>query len=107
MKGNVDSSGASHGSLKTYFTGFILSVILTVAAFGAVMIGGVSRAAILTVIFSAAILQVLVHLHYFLHLDTSSDSRWNLQWLIFTIMLIALFVGGSLWIMWHLNYRLM
>lgn len=107
MKETVDSTGASHGNLKTYTTGFILSVILTLVAFGAVMTGGMPHAAVLTTIFSAAILQILVHLHYFLHLDTSSASRWNLLALIFTVMIIVLFVGGSLWIMWHLNYRMM
>ena len=103
----IDSTGASHGNLRTYTTGFILSVILTLVAFGAVMTGGMPYAADLTIIFSAAILQILVHLHYFLHLDTSSDSRWNLLALIFTVMIIVLFVGGTLWIMWHLNYRMM
>lgn len=107
MKDTADSTGASHGNLKTYLIGFILSVILTLVAFGPVMAGGMSHAAVFTTIFSAAILQILVHLHYFLHLDASSASRWNLLALIFTIMIIVLFVGGSLWIMWHLNYRVM
>jgi len=106
MKETVDSTGASHGNTRTYTIGFIFSVILTLAAFAPVMIGGVSRAAVFTTIFSAAIIQILVHLHYFLHLDTSSASRWNVLALIFTIMIIVLFVGGSLWIMWHLNYRM-
>ena len=107
MKRKVEQTGASHGSLSTYTIGFILSVILTLVAFGAVMTGGLSRALTLTTIFSAAILQILVHLRYFLHLDISSASHWNMQWLIFTISTILLFVAGSLWIMWHLNYRLM
>lgn len=107
MKEAVESTGASHGNIRTYTIGFILSLILTLAAFGSVMTGGLSRAAVLTTIFSAALLQILVHLHYFLHLDTSSASRWNLLALIFTVMIIVLFVAGSLWIMWHLNYRMM
>ena len=107
MKEAVDSTGASHGNIRTYTIGFILSLILTLAAFGSVMTGAMSGTAVLTTIFSAALLQILVHLHYFLHLDTSSASRWNLLALIFTVMIIVLFVAGSLWIMWHLNYRMM
>lgn len=107
MNENIDNTGAGHGSIRTYTIGFILSLILTLAAFGPVMTGGMSRPAVLTTIFSAALLQILVHLRYFLHLDSSSASRWNLLALIFTVMIIVLFVGGSLWIMWHLNYRMM
>jgi cytochrome o ubiquinol oxidase subunit IV len=55
----------------------------------------------------AAIAQILVHLHYFLHLRKSSDARWNIMALIFTVLIIALFIGGSLWIMYNMNYRMM
>ena len=58
-------------------------------------------------IFAAGLVQILVHLHYFLHLDVSSAARWNVVALIFTILILTLFVGGTLWIMWTLNYRMM
>ncbi len=58
-------------------------------------------------IFAAAIAQILVHLHYFLHLDFSSEARWNLLALIFAVLIMVLFVVGSLWIMHNLNYRMM
>ena len=58
-------------------------------------------------IFGAAALQILVHLHYFLHLDTSSTMRWNVLALVFTVLILVLFVGGTLWIMANLNYRMM
>lgn len=35
--------GASHGSVKTYMTGFILSIILTVIPFWMVMSGSASK----------------------------------------------------------------
>lgn len=41
------SGGASHGSVKTYMTGFILSIILTVIPFWMVMTGAASPAVIL------------------------------------------------------------
>jgi cytochrome o ubiquinol oxidase subunit IV len=69
----IDSIGASRGSLKSYAAGFILSIVLTVIAF--VMSGAFSRSAVLFGIFGAAMVQILVHLHYFLHLDTSSAMR--------------------------------
>lgn len=103
----VNSSGASRGSYRSYITGFILSIVLTALAFGVVMFGDFSRWTILVVIFVAAIAQILVHLHYFLHLDTSSEARWNLLALLFTILIMALFVVGTLWIMYNLHYRMM
>jgi cytochrome o ubiquinol oxidase operon protein cyoD len=58
-------------------------------------------------IFGAAIFQILAHLHYFLHFDPSSAARWNVTVLVFNLLIISLFVGGTLWIMSNLNYRMM
>ncbi len=105
----IERAGAGSGSLGSYAAGFILSVVLTAAAFGLVMAGrGVlPRWAIFSGIFAAAVVQMLAHLHYFLHLDTSSSSRWNLLALVLTVLIMFLFVGGTLWIMSNLNYRMM
>ena len=103
----IDSIGASKGSLKSYLTGFVLSLILTAIPFALVMNGTLSPAATLLGIFSAGIVQILVHLHYFMHLDTSSEARWNVVALIYTFFIMALFVGGTIWIMHSLHYRLM
>jgi cytochrome o ubiquinol oxidase subunit IV len=103
----IDSTGISRGSLKSYFAGFVLSLILTVIPFALVMSGAWSAAATLAGIFIAGLIQILVHLHYFLHLDTSSAARWNVLALVFTLLIMVLFVGGTLWIMSSLNYRMM
>ena len=103
---HIDSTGAGRGSFKSYATGFIFSIILTVVPFALVMSGRLSGSAILSAIFAAAIIQILVHLHYFLHLDASSAMRWNILALLLTLLIMTLFVWGTLWIMGHLNYRL-
>ena len=103
----IGSIGASRGSLKSYLTGFVLSLLLTAISFALVMNGTLPAAATLAGIFSAGAVQILVHLHYFLHLDTSSAARWNVVALIFTLLIMVLFVGGTLWIMSNLNYRMM
>ncbi|MGP8049834.1 MAG: cytochrome o ubiquinol oxidase subunit IV [Desulfobaccales bacterium] len=104
---SIDPNGISRGSLKSYLTGFVLALILTAIPFAMVMSGAWSAAAALAGIFAAGLVQILVHLHYFLHLDTSAAARWNVLALIFTFLILALFVGGSLWIMSNLNYRMM
>jgi cytochrome o ubiquinol oxidase subunit IV len=103
----IDSAGASRGSLKSYLTGFVLSLILTAIPFALVMSGNWSSSATLVCIFSAGIVQILVHLYYFLHLDASSAARWNLLAMIFSLLIMALFVGGTIWIMHSLYHRMM
>ncbi len=103
----IDSTGASGGSLKSYLTGFGLSLFLTAIPFALVMSGAWSPAATLAGILCAGLVQILVHLHYFLHLDASSAALWNVLALIFTLLIMILFVGGTLWIMSNLNYRMM
>ncbi len=103
----IDSAGASHGSLKTYLTGFILSIILTVVPFALVMSGGVSRETVVWTIVAFAVVQIVVHLVCFLHMNTSSEEGWNFYAIIFALIVIVILVGGSLWIMHHLNANMM
>ncbi len=104
----IDTTGAGRGTFRSYATGFILSIILTAVAFGLVMQKEeLSRGTVFTGIFIAGTVQILVHLYYFLHLNTSSSARWNLLALVLTVLIMILFVGGSLWIMSNLNYRMM
>jgi cytochrome o ubiquinol oxidase operon protein cyoD len=101
----IERTGASRGSLKSYTAGLLLSVVLTLIPFALIMSGVVDRSATLFWIFGAAILQIVVQLHFFLHLDRSSAARWNVLALIFTSLIVTLFVGGTIWIMVHMNYR--
>ena len=104
MSHSTDHSGASHGSVKTYMTGFILSIILTVIPFWMVMTGAASPAVILGTILAMAVVQVLVHL---VCKNTKSDEGWNMTAFVFTVLIIAILVVGSIWIMWNLNYNMM
>ena len=102
-----DSTGANRGSLKSYVTGFILSIALTIIPFALVMTSALSHSYVLFGIFAAAAVQIAVHLHYFLHLNTSSAMRWNVLALVFALLIMTLFIGGTIWIMYHLKYRMM
>ena len=102
-----NAAGASHGNFKQYAVGFILSVILTVIPFGMVMAGGFSRSLLVTVIAITAVAQVLVQLVYFLHMNSSSEQRWNVIAFIYTILCIAILLVGSVWIMNYLHYNMM
>jgi len=98
---------AGKGSIKSYSVGFLLAMSLTGIPFALAMSGAASRPTILAGALTAAVAQILVHLHYFLHLDSSSEARWNVMALVFTLLIMTIFIGGTLWIMYNLHYRLM
>jgi len=102
-----EALGLGHLSSRKYLVGFALAVLLTIVSFVLASVGGISRTFVLTGLFTAAILQMLVHIHFFLHLDRSSRQRWNLITLVFSALLIFIFVGGSIWVMVTLNARMM
>ena len=97
--GAVSPAGAGHGTLKDYAIGFILSVILTAAAFGVVMTHAMAPEATVFTIAGLAAVQVMVHLVCFLHLSTASAQRWNITAMAFAIVVVVILIVGSLWIM--------
>ncbi|MGN8158797.1 cytochrome o ubiquinol oxidase subunit IV [Salinisphaera sp. RV14] len=94
-------------NLKTYLTGFVLALILTAIPFGAVAFGWLSAGATLILIAAAAVVQILVHLYFFLHLDFSEEHAWNAGSGAFCIVILAILVGGTLWLMYSLEMRTM
>lgn len=97
-----------HATKKGYIIGFILAVLLTLVSFGMVMHKDMfSNGLIFGVLFGAAILQMLVHVRYFLHVDGSKAQRWNLVAIVFTAMLLFIFIAGTMWVMYTLNSRMM
>lgn len=97
-----------HGSLKSYAVGFLLSVILTAIPFWLVM-GNVFENSGTTamVILGFAAVQVVVHMIYFLHMNTKSEGGWTMLALIFTVVLVVIVMAGSIWVMYHLNHNMM
>jgi cytochrome o ubiquinol oxidase operon protein cyoD len=95
-------AGESHASVKSYMIGFVLSVILTALPFGLVMDQGhygFTAETVLAAILVFAVVQVFVHVVYFLHMDRSAEQRWNVLAFAFTVMILAIVVAGSIWIM--------
>ncbi|MEY5097824.1 MAG: cytochrome o ubiquinol oxidase subunit [Pseudomonadota bacterium] len=103
-----EHDGASHGSLKDYTVGFILSVLLTAIPFWLVM-GKVFSSSSTTalVILGFAAVQIVVHMVYFLHMNAKSEGGWNMLALIFTVVLVVITLTGSIWVMYHLNHNMM
>ena len=89
--------------LLGYFIGLGLAVLLTVTSFfiaGTDLVWQPSIPVALTVL---AIAQMGVHLVFFLHITTGPDNSNNVLALAFGLLIVFLVVGGSVWIMSHLN----
>ena len=99
--------GQAHGSVKEYVTGLILSVVLTIIPFFMVAKGIGSAQLLIPVILICAVAQILVQLIFFLHMNTSSEQMWNTTSAVFIVVIVAIILIGSLWIMQHLNHNML
>ena len=97
----------NHGSFRSYMIGFVLSVILTAIPFALVMTGALPAQATALIVMAFAVVQIVVHMIYFLHMNTKSESGWTLMALIFTVVLVGIVIAGSLWVMYHMNVNMM
>ena len=100
--------GAAHGSFRSYLIGFVLSVILTAIPFWLVM-GKVFQSPTVTtfLILGLAMVQIWVHMVFFLHMTSKAEGGWAWMSLIFTLVLLVITLSGSLWIMYHLKANTM
>ena len=100
--------GTSHSTLKGYLTGFVLAVVLTAIPFWLVM-GKVFDKSTVTaiVVLGIAVVQIVVHMVYFLHMNAKSEGGWTMLALIFTLVLVVITLSGSLWVMYHLDHNMM
>lgn len=94
-------------TLKSYLTGFILCIALTLSAFACVQYHFFTPSQTYLALGALAVIQLLVQVICFLRLNTSEEGRWNSISFIFTILIILVLVAGSLWIMYNLNYYMM
>jgi cytochrome o ubiquinol oxidase subunit IV len=106
-QGHHGHGGADHGSRRTYLIGFGLSVLLTAIPFWLVMTGAAGPQVLAAAITTLAVVQILVHMHYFLHMNAHAEGGWNLLALLFTVILLVITLAGSLWVMYHLNTNMM
>ena len=92
--------------VQAYLLGLVLSALLTALAFyftGSDWLWGPSIPVALSVL---AVAQIGVHLAFFLHLTTAPDSVNNSLALAFGTLIVALVIGGTLWIMYHMSLNM-
>jgi cytochrome o ubiquinol oxidase operon protein cyoD len=92
--------------LVGYLVGLGLSILLTATSFfiaGTDLVWQPSIPVALTVL---AIAQMGVHLVFFLHITTGPDNTNNVMALAFGLLIVFLVIGGTVWIMAHLNQNM-
>ena len=89
-----------------YLVGLGLAVLLTATSFFIAGTGLVWEPSIPVALVVLAIAQMGVHLVFFLHITTGADNTNNVLALAFGLLVVFLVVGGTVWIMSHLNQNM-
>ncbi|QGP78672.1 cytochrome o ubiquinol oxidase subunit IV [Sphingobium sp. CAP-1] len=98
----------AHGSFGSYMIGFGLSVILTAIPFWLVMTGALGDPKLTGIVIVAfAAVQVVVHMIYFLHMNTRVEGGWSFMAMALTLVLVVIVLAGSTWVMYHMNNNMM
>ncbi|WMC19644.1 MAG: cytochrome o ubiquinol oxidase subunit IV [Enterobacteriaceae bacterium PC38] len=94
-------------SVKNYYFGFILSLLLTIIPFILIKYNFLNNFIKKIIIIIMSILQIIIHFKFFLHINNSNQEKFNLITLIFTIIIILILIVGSIWIMLNLNKNML
>ena len=93
--------------IKSHFTGFLLSLVLTLAAYFIVVKNLLPSTPFYITLSILAVAQATLQLFFFLHIGQERKPHWKLTIFFFMLTVIVVIVFGTLWIMNNLNYNLM
>jgi cytochrome o ubiquinol oxidase operon protein cyoD len=101
-------SALPHFVRKDYVVGFLLAAVLTAIPFWLVMGHPMPNPALTAmVVMGLAAVQVVVHMIYFLHMNSRSEGGWTMLALLFTALIVGIVLIGSIWVMYHLDHNMM
>ena len=98
--------GPAHG-VSGYVLGLVLALLLTAASFWVAGSGAIWAPAIPSALIALAVAQMGIHLVFFLHITTGPDNTNNVLALAFGVLIVLLVIGGTIWIIAHLNHNMM
>lgn len=93
-------------TITSYLAGFALASALSAIPFGLVLVRALPPTPTFVIIGMTAIVQVVVHLVYFMHLDLKPSSQNKWVALCFAAVVLLILVGGVLGIMFDRYYRM-
>ncbi|QCI17271.1 cytochrome o ubiquinol oxidase subunit IV [Buchnera aphidicola (Aphis helianthi)] len=93
--------------VQSYIYGFLFSMLLTIIPFLIVINQYFSDSISRLIVVFCALLQIIIHFIYFLHLNSIQKNYWYLASLLFVLIIMFIVVFGSIWIMFNLNHHVM
>jgi len=100
-------SDIPHVTVGGYLIGFVLAVVLTVTSFWLVTTGKASGEQGLIWLAVLAAVQVVVHVMFFLHVNTSKGQRWHALSFAYTILMSLVIIVGTVWVMHNVHMLMM
>jgi cytochrome o ubiquinol oxidase subunit IV len=97
----------STASYLSYTAGLGLAMLATIASFVVSQTNLLWAPGIPVGLIVLAFAQIGVHLVFFLHLGSGSDSTNNILALAFGVLIVFLVITGSVWIIANLNSNMM
>ena len=101
-----EGDGEDGHNVSTYIIGLALAIGLTCVSFFIAHTTLVWTPSIPVALTVLAVAQMGVHLVFFLKLTTGKDNINNSLALAFGLLIVLLVMGGSVWIMGHLNHNM-
>jgi cytochrome o ubiquinol oxidase operon protein cyoD len=92
---------------RTYLIGYAAALLLTAAAFAAVRWLHLPARTVLAIVSGLALVQTVVQFRCFLHIGLRRSARADLLLVLFSVLIIALMVSGTLVVIFNLRERMM
>ena len=103
----MDEEESYASELWGYLIGLGLALLLSAAPFVCVGLHVLPRSRLLWLIGGAALVQIVVHFRQFLQINLSRSKRDDLQLILFSTLIAILMVGGTIWIFYNQQMRMM
>ncbi len=101
---NEDDYGSES---RSYLIGLGLALLLSALPFASVAWHILPRSWLLWLIAGAALIQIVGHFRFFVHIDLSRSKRDDLQLILFSTLIAVLMVAGTIWIFFNQQMRMM
>lgn len=98
---------SSRNALLSYVTGFLFSLFLSIVPYLLVTEHVFGEKSLMIGVTLFAVAQLIVQVIFFLHLPVKEKPYWNIVAFVYTLLIVAFLVVGSMWIMYHLNMNMM
>ncbi|EKS70489.1 MULTISPECIES: cytochrome o ubiquinol oxidase subunit IV [Caballeronia] len=104
---HTETSDFPHVTVRGYLIGFVLAVVLTVASFWAATSGAFKGESAIVALAVLAAVQVIVHVVFFLHVNSSKGQRWHAISFAYTILMSLILIVGTVWVMHNVHMLMM